>query len=34
MSMPHRTQLQLIKRHLIGKEGSERAHELRAFLLA
>src|SRR5215471_9818430 len=32
MPMPHRTQLQLIKRRLIGKEGSERVHELRAIL--
>ena len=30
MPMPHRTQLQLIKRRLIGKEGSERVRELRA----
>jgi small GTP-binding protein len=30
--MPHRTQMQLIKRRLIGKEGSERARELRAIL--
>jgi small GTP-binding protein len=27
--MPHRTQLQLIKRRLVGKEGSERIRELR-----
>ncbi|SRR6266699_6937274 len=32
MPIPHRTQLQLIKRRLIGKEGSERVHELRAIL--
>src|SRR6266568_464697 len=32
MPMPHRTQLQLIKRRLIGKEGSERVRELRAIL--
>ena len=32
MPMPHRTQMQLIKRRLIGKEGSERARELRAIL--
>src|SRR2546427_1928633 len=32
MPMPHRTQLQLIKRRLIGKVGSERARELRAIL--
>ena len=32
MPMPHRTQMQLIKRRLIGKEGSERVHELRAIL--
>jgi small GTP-binding protein len=30
--MPHRTQLQLIKRRLAGKEGAERARELRAIL--
>jgi small GTP-binding protein len=28
--MPHRTQLQLIKRRLVGKEGSDRIRELRA----
>lgn len=32
MPMPHRTQMQLIKRRLLGKEGSERTHELRAIL--
>lgn len=32
MPMPHRTQMQLIKRRLTGKEGSERARELRAIL--
>src|SRR5437868_6996205 len=32
MPMPHRTQKQLIKRRLIGKEGSERVRELRAIL--
>jgi small GTP-binding protein len=32
MPMPHRTQLQLIKRRLVGKEGSERIRELRAIL--
>jgi small GTP-binding protein len=32
MPMPHRTQMQLIKRRLIGKEGSERTRELRAIL--
>lgn len=32
MPMPHRTQMQLIKRRLIGKEGSERIRELRAIL--
>jgi small GTP-binding protein len=32
MPMPHRTQQQLIKRRLIGKEGSERIRELRAIL--
>src|SRR5260221_1965896 len=30
--MPHRTQMQLIKRRLVGKEGSERNRELRAIL--
>jgi small GTP-binding protein len=30
--MPHRTQRQLIKRRLVGKEGSERTRELRAIL--
>src|SRR5581483_9536464 len=32
MPMPHQTQKQLIKRRLIGKEGSERIRELRAIL--
>src|SRR2546421_12911695 len=32
MPMPHRTQLQLIKRRLVGKEGSERIRELRRAL--
>jgi small GTP-binding protein len=32
MPMPHRTQLQLIKRRLVGKEGSARSRELRAIL--
>src|SRR5437870_11324968 len=32
MPMPHRTQMQLIKRRLVGKAGSERARELRAIL--
>jgi len=32
MPMPHRTQMQLIKRRLIGKEGSQRIRELRAIL--
>src|SRR2546421_10215235 len=32
MPMPHRTQLQLIKRRLVGKEGSERTRELRTVL--
>lgn len=32
MPMPHRTQMQLIKRRLIGKEGSERVRELRSIL--
>jgi small GTP-binding protein len=30
--MPHRTQMQVIKRRLVGKEGSERIRELRAVL--
>jgi small GTP-binding protein len=30
--MPHRTQLQVIKRRLVGKEGAERVRELRAIL--
>jgi hypothetical protein len=30
--MPHRTQLQVIKRRLVGKEGTERIRELRAIL--
>src|SRR5919199_2277232 len=32
MPMPHRTQMQVIKRRLVGKEGSERLRELRAIL--
>jgi small GTP-binding protein len=32
MPMPHRTQMQIIKRRLIGKEGSERVRELRSIL--
>ena len=32
MPMPHRTQRQVIKRRLIGKEGAERARELRSIL--
>jgi small GTP-binding protein len=32
MPMPHRTQRQLIKRRLTGKEGAERIRELRAIL--
>lgn len=32
MPMPHRTQMQLIKRRLTGKDGSERVRELRAIL--
>ncbi len=32
MPMPHRTQMQLIKRRLVGKQGSERIRELRAIL--
>jgi small GTP-binding protein len=30
--MPHRTQMQVIKRRLVGKEGSERIRELRSIL--
>jgi ribosome-interacting GTPase 1 len=30
--MPHRTQMQVIRRRLVGKEGSERTRELRAIL--
>lgn len=33
MPMPHRTQQQLIKRRLVGKEGAERIRELRAILV-
>jgi small GTP-binding protein len=32
MPIPHRTQMQMIKRRLVGKEGSERIKELRAIL--
>jgi len=32
MPMPHRTYMQVIKRRLIGKEGTERVRELRAIL--
>src|SRR5919199_2034470 len=32
MPMPHRTQMQIIKRRLVGKEGSERIRELRSIL--
>jgi hypothetical protein len=32
MPMPHRTQKELIKRRLVGKEGSDRIKELRAIL--
>ena len=32
MPMPHRTFMQVFKRRLVGKEGSERARELRAIL--
>src|SRR5438132_14067753 len=32
MPMPHRTQMQLIKRRLVGKDGSDRMRELRAIL--
>ncbi len=33
MPIPHRTQQQIIKRRLVGKEGSERIRELRAILV-
>src|SRR5919108_5722044 len=32
MPMPHRTQMQVIKRRLVGKDGVERIRELRAIL--
>jgi uncharacterized protein len=32
MPMPHRTQMQVIKRRLVGKEGTERIRELRSIL--
>jgi uncharacterized protein len=32
MPMPHRTQMQVIKRRLVGKDGSDRVRELRAIL--
>ena len=32
MPMPHRIQMQVIKRRLVGKEGTERVRELRAIL--
>ena len=32
MPMPHRTQMSLIKRRLVGKEGAERVRELRSIL--
>ena len=32
MPMPHRTQMQVIKRRLVGKDGSDRIRELRAIL--
>jgi small GTP-binding protein len=32
MPMPHRTQMQVIKRRLVGKEGTDRVRELRAIL--
>jgi small GTP-binding protein len=32
MPIPHRTQMQMIKRRLVGKEGSERIKELRSIL--
>ncbi len=33
MPMPHRTQMQLIRRRLVGKDGAERIRELRGILL-
>jgi small GTP-binding protein len=33
MPMPHRTQMQVIKRRLVGKEGADRIRELRAILV-
>ena len=32
MPMPHRTQMQLIKRRLVGKDDAERIKELRKIL--
>ena len=32
MPTPHRTQRQLIKRRLVGKDGAERIRELRSIL--
>ena len=32
MPMPHRTQMQVIKRRLVGKEGADRVRELRSIL--
>lgn len=32
MPIPHRTQMQIIRRRLVGKEGAERVRELRAIL--
>ena len=32
MPMPHRTQMTLIKRRLVGKDGVERVRELRSIL--
>src|ERR687884_814822 len=32
MPMPHRTQMQVIKRRLVGKDGAERVRELRTIL--
>src|SRR5205809_3306899 len=32
MPMPHRTQMQLIRRRLVGKDGAEKVRELRAIL--
>ena len=32
MPIPHRTQMQIIRRRLVGKEGGERVRELRSLL--